>query len=100
MPKLTVQVNEKPVTLEGLDEQETLTMVACQLEEKNYGVNPAYPTIMVDGSEVSPLGKVNFNLLYKFGKPCASLSVTISFYISFQLLRLRVKNLRRVMLWT
>ena len=69
MPVLTVYVDEEPVSLQ-LQENDDLSLVASELEARNYNV---YPHILADGKEVRNVcARVDFKTTYKFGKQCAS----------------------------
>ena len=77
MPELHVSVNEESVTVVDVHEEDDLSAVACELVKMKYDVNPAFPTIMVDGKTVDEWKKVNFRLKYKFGKLTAHHFVSI-----------------------
>jgi len=67
MPKLTVYVDEKPVVLEPVEEDDMVNL-ACDLESMGYKINPAFPNISVDGKTVDHFTKVDLKKIYKFGK--------------------------------
>ncbi len=65
MPVLTVYVNDRAVTLD-LHERDDMVAVCCELEQ--YGVDPAFPEITMNGQEINQYQKVNFHATYRFGK--------------------------------
>jgi len=65
--RVRVYVDEEPVFLQ-VNEKDDLSSVACQLEEKGFNVNPAFPVIYMDGKKVTEWDKVNPKASYKFGK--------------------------------
>lgn len=68
MQSVTVFVDDEAVTLE-LPKRCDLTTVACELDEMKFPVNPAFPTITVDGKEVEDnFSRVDLRKTYKFGK--------------------------------
>lgn len=65
--ELTVLVDDTTVSLD-MYEGDQLTAVACELEKLKFDVNVAWPTILVNGKQVSKWDVVDFTKSYKFGK--------------------------------